>query len=256
MEESKQKEYLSYLCGMGQKLTRAVYRVTDMMPDQEPLKWKLREKSVALFTDLSYIKDKEYLERLSRLSDIETFIDEVILLLSLVEDENTISGTNFQILKDEYRAIKKFIENERGSNLFEEIFLKKGLEAPKESIGQSAIGQSNGQDDNVRLNNNLNKDNENNDNQFSWNKTNKEKETKRKKPVKINKVQSQSTKERKSKVFETVKERGRVSVGEISSLFSDFSEKTIQRDLLEMVKSGILKKEGDKRWRTYVFDKI
>ena len=41
------------------------------------------------------------------------------------------------------------------------------------------------------------------------------------------------------------------SLGEISDMFRDFGTKMIQRDLLDLVKSGILKKTGDKRWSRY-----
>ena len=40
-------------------------------------------------------------------------------------------------------------------------------------------------------------------------------------------------------------------IKDVSPLIKGCSEKTIQRELLSMVKSGILKKEGEKRWSKY-----
>ena len=41
------------------------------------------------------------------------------------------------------------------------------------------------------------------------------------------------------------------SLSDISDMFRDFGSKMIQRDLLDLVKSGVLKKTGNKRWSRY-----
>jgi predicted HTH transcriptional regulator len=57
--------------------------------------------------------------------------------------------------------------------------------------------------------------------------------------------------ERKRKILNLVKENEWISIREIAASLKEFGEKSIQRDLLEMVEAGILKKTGDKRWRKY-----
>lgn len=57
--------------------------------------------------------------------------------------------------------------------------------------------------------------------------------------------------ERKDKIIEIVKEKGEVMIGDITSHFPDVSSKTIQRELASLVESGTLRKEGEKRWSRY-----
>jgi hypothetical protein len=56
---------------------------------------------------------------------------------------------------------------------------------------------------------------------------------------------------RRSDVLAVIKSRGSASIKDISSVVKDMSEKTVQRELLTLVKEGVLKKEGEKRWSTY-----
>ncbi len=58
--------------------------------------------------------------------------------------------------------------------------------------------------------------------------------------------------ERKNTLFSALKERGASSVGDLSRIFNgSIGEKTIQRELNAMAAVGMIKKEGDKRWRRY-----
>ncbi len=56
---------------------------------------------------------------------------------------------------------------------------------------------------------------------------------------------------RKRAIMDIIKRKGVVSIKDISTEIKDFSEKTIQRELLAMVESGVLTKEGERRWSTY-----
>jgi len=42
-----------------------------------------------------------------------------------------------------------------------------------------------------------------------------------------------------------------LSLSDISDMFRDFGSKMIQRDIIDLVRSGILKKTGNKRWSRY-----
>ena len=56
---------------------------------------------------------------------------------------------------------------------------------------------------------------------------------------------------RRSDVLSVVRSRGMASIRDITSVIKDMSEKTVQRELLALVKEGVLVKEGEKRWSTY-----
>jgi len=42
-----------------------------------------------------------------------------------------------------------------------------------------------------------------------------------------------------------------LSVKDFTRVIKDCSEKTIQRELLDLVEKGIVKKEGERRWSRY-----
>ncbi len=56
---------------------------------------------------------------------------------------------------------------------------------------------------------------------------------------------------RRNDVLNVVRSKGQVSIKDILSIIKDISEKTVQRELLGLVKEGVLQKEGEKRWSTY-----
>ena len=56
---------------------------------------------------------------------------------------------------------------------------------------------------------------------------------------------------RQSVILNLLKKKGEIMIKDVSPLIEGVSEKTIQRELLTLVKSGILRKEGEKRWSKY-----
>lgn len=56
---------------------------------------------------------------------------------------------------------------------------------------------------------------------------------------------------RREVILNTVREKTNCSIKDIASKLPSVSEKTIQRELVSMTEEGILVKEGDRRWSTY-----
>jgi hypothetical protein len=187
------------------KLTEALYRVTDLYPDREPLKWTLRELSLDIYANIMSImsnkKSKPLKDNLDSMSDI-------INILELASLGGFISDINFGILKREYVGLKSWLENKK-----EESILEIKTEQEKPALVQNnkkTIGHSNGHS-----------------------------------------IGHKGQNERKQKIYDFLKREGEKTTKEIALNFEDISEKSIQRDLLEMVKSGELRAEGEKRWRIY-----
>ncbi len=57
---------------------------------------------------------------------------------------------------------------------------------------------------------------------------------------------------RQEKILSYINDRKSANIKDISSLFPDVSEKTIQRELSALVASGKIRKHGNKRWSLYV----
>lgn len=257
MEEEKNKteyfELVAYLSDRIQKATNAVYRVTDLLPDKEPLKWTMREKAVSAFSGLVSSSDKDFLEKNNSLEEAESLIKQLVVLFSLFENEKSAFGMNFKILKKEYIAISEAISKERNSRDFYKIFwggqavLPEGPSvAPNARQENKSIGHDIGHKQKEMSDKTMPTDRQV---PIGQNVTKEPKEIKEPKEA----PQEASTADkRKEKIYKIIKDKGQVTVGELSSVFSEYSEKTIQRDLVEMVDKGILTKQGDKRWRTYL----
>lgn len=208
------------------KLTNALYRVTDLLSDKEPLKWTLRNKAVIIYENLvsvilltGEVKDKNYI-----LNETLNYISQLINTLELVSMGTYVSNLNFEILKKEYINLKSFIEGSKDEIVAEQKLLAESIE----HNGQTA--KSNGQKTSI------------------GHKTDAQHQVSHKVPRKENGLKID---DRKQKIFELIKKEGAKTISEITPLFSGVSAKSVQRDLLELVKTGKLNAEGEKRWRKY-----
>ena len=59
------------------------------------------------------------------------------------------------------------------------------------------------------------------------------------------------SKDRREGVLSVIKEKGEASIKDISTRFREVSEKTIQRELVALVQSGVVAKRGERRWSVY-----
>jgi hypothetical protein len=78
-------------------------------------------------------------------------------------------------------------------------------------------------------------------------------------PLKTLKLQDQtmaeagkSTKnERRDLIIKMLGERSNLNIKDFTAVIKDYSDKTIQRELLALVEEGVIKKQGERRWSTY-----
>lgn len=208
---------INYLFERAQKLTEALYRVTDLMSDHEPLKWFLRRFGLQIFEDLLEVKTAAPNERIKGLDLATDKISQMVRTLGLASSGSFISEANFQTLCREYGALVEFILSQKTDFL---------------SIGQPIGHISNGQNDkNEKVENEVNQVNEPN-----------------------NEINAEKTDDggRREKILSFIKEKDWVSIGELAKVFEgQTSEKTLQRDLSGLAGEGLLLKEGEKRWRRY-----
>lgn len=214
-KNNKRTQVNDYITDRTKKLTEALYRVTDLYPDQEPLKWALRENAVYLYNNLMSITDMSDRKLRYNFKEVLSSISQIINKLDLASLGGFISDINFEIIKKEYGSLKDFLENQQQFIFSQEELLIK----PELPIRHSV---SNERTLSVQY-----------------------------KGHKGQKILSDKTEDRKQKIINSLKENDKKTIKEIASIFEDISEKSIQRDLADLVKSGILLANGEKRWRVY-----
>jgi len=210
-KNNKRTQVNDYITNRIKKLTEALYRVTDLYPDQEPLKWALRENAVYLYNNLMSITDMSDRKLRYNFKEVLSSLSQIINKLDLASLAGFISDINFEIIKKEYGSLKDFLENQQ-QFIFsqEELLIKPELPILKEKETKGHLMSN-----------------------------------------RTLSVQRDKTEDRKQKILNSLKENDKKTIKEISSIFEDISEKSIQRDLADLVKSGRLLANGEKRWRVY-----
>lgn len=189
-----------HIMDKAQKLTGALYRVTDLLSDKEPLKWILREKAVNIYNNLLIVKNNG--------SILNSIFDDLSCLtknLELVSLGTYISNLNFEILKKEYINLKSLIQGENLSDI-----------SIGHLIGHSNVDVGNRVSDTVG-----------------------------------NSVSDISN--RKQKIVDFLKNQGPKTISEVAPILEGISEKSLQRDLADLVQIGKIKASGEKRWRRYSY---
>lgn len=260
------------------KLITALYMVTDIMEKDEPIRSKLRTLGVEILSD---INSKNLTHSIK---DTDQKVQEILLLLSIAEDMNFISSMNSNILKKEFGELKiALLEYKESSSFFgtkstlseffieednaEEIQQKTKIQNTK-SIGEyslrhlnpTRIGVQKGstfmqalsdriavrpREENTRPIDRVNRP----INKFA-SPIKQMSVTKTKEDFELLK------KQRQEEILKIVKQSpDGASITDIRSkgkeIFSTTSEKTLQRELVNMVSVGVLKKTGSKRWSKY-----
>ena len=77
-------------------------------------------------------------------------------------------------------------------------------------------------------------------------------ETNRKGHIKdIEHVSDIHIKDRRDAILSVIKSKRTASIKDISTLVRSVSEKTIQRELMALIRTGLVRRQGERRWSTY-----
>lgn len=236
----------------AEKLTTATYMVASFIPSEDPIKDKIRVISINFLSDIHAMNKAagNYHHRINQV------VDEILSFLSIAASVNLISDMNHSILEREYRNLKQLIDMGTGrqkpydkSLTIKEEFFEAGTPGPDllqpgiinvkaNSVsykGQNIIKDT--KEDNMSFIKN---------NQISLDKN-------------INKPDSYGERQknrRRQEILNIIKKKKDITIKDISGSVVGCSGKTLQRELLSLVRLGVLKKEGEKRWSRYSLTQI
>jgi len=247
------QDFISYT--KTNKLITALYMVTDILDNGEPLKNKLRSLGTDIVSDISSI---------SGYKDLSNFISQkvsaIMSLLDIASAMNLISEMNCNILKKEFIELKQSVE-ESSHNL--NIF--KGNINLSEFLKDETFLES--KHENNFSNNNVNKNLNNSKGHMTNIGVQKGstllkalKDIKEPKIFKRTNVSSKTNfnnlkRERREIIIKIIKDNNNATITDIKNratgVLVSCGEKTLQRELVSMVQDGVLKKMGEKRWSKY-----
>jgi hypothetical protein len=244
----------------AEKISTAIYMVTDLIEVGDPIRHRLRECGVELIREtrqMSFAFSGDIYFQVGRAISKSW---EIISLIDVASSVGFISDMNARILrgvlielvgslrdKQKRESFSKIEDLKIGESLAGEITLTKELfeiKEEKESFQIESTPMSfKGQ--NIK------------DKETSFTKpasvqsTPLPKPSAPPKPKSLKPENGAKKSERTEKITALVKEKGEVMIGDIVGHFPDVSSKTIQRELASLVESGTLRKEGEKRWSRY-----
>lgn len=211
------------------KLITALYMVTDIVEKEDPIRHRLRNLGVDILSDV---------HRLPR--DAYNKITETVSFLNIASAMNLISEMNCSILKKEFLELNQCIKESTQTKptWLEEFFKTSSPDKGREnSKGHTRIGVQKGSTLMKALS----------DKMGSEARPNTLGLASRTHHFDILK------KQRRDDIISIIKNNGgNASIKDIKDKVQIISEKTLQRELMSMIKDGVLNKTGKKRWSRYL----
>ncbi len=254
------KAFSGFATKKTEKLVTALYMVTDCMDSGDALKGKLRELGVELMSEVHTLVLSRTAEKHLSASHLVTTISQIISLVNIASTIGFVSDMNARILQKEFTLLSDEIAKFKEHNSPSGSSNKEGAIIPQDgfTIDDSALE--------VALP--VYKEKTLLPSRF-WQDNSKGQVKNSVRPIqtygqnrveqRVNNIISQvisktfidNKEDRKNKILILIKDKKQVSIKDISVAFSDCSEKTIQRELNDLVSKGQIKKVGEKRWSRY-----
>ncbi len=229
------EDYLIYIFKKTEKITAALYLVSGLLKDTEPIKWELRDKGMDLISSSFMASSSVPGDKNSVIQSLFSAALETVSILNIARISNLISEMNHKLLIREIDQVVGMLKDRLAQNaenagyILSESFFRtpdlftSGFKSDSPSTPASAFpskGQNSGK--------NLYKGPSN----------------------PIERSTSKKT-ERQEAILSLLRTQSGLTIKDFSRVIKGCSEKTIQRELLELVDRGIVKKEGERRWSTY-----
>lgn len=279
VEILRDDQYLLFLFKKTERVVSALYVVTGLFPEAEPLKWGIRESGTLLLKNTLASRYSATTNSREFLSDIFAEMAHLHSLLDIAHVADLLSGMNFLLLKKELESVLGIIEGKwRTSNvpvsspLLEESFFGiptdifssaqegKNEATPlsssvtqkfEENSALHAFGAferfKRGQKD---IHKGQAETTDNVLNRSSGAAVSKTRMT----SVRMSGARllpNQAKEGRRRSILDVLRQQKDATIKDFSSVVNGCSEKTIQRLLIAMVRDGVLKREGDRRWSRY-----
>jgi hypothetical protein len=203
-----------------QKLASAIYLITSFFTDQEPLKWRLRSLSADLVSE--GMKDKGAVSR------------EIISFFGVAKAAGIVSQPNHDILAQELGKLIAEAEQPLALLFKNEAKTETPL-PPALPVRQAQSTPEQAPEPDPEPSREL----------LPQMESIKDTSLKEYGAVSVKKNSRQSV------IIGLLKRKKEIMIKDVSPLISGCSEKTIQRELSEMVTAGVLKRIGEKRWTRY-----
>src|SRR3989344_7259415 len=210
-----------------EKIAQAVYLASNHIKDNEPLKWELRKEGISLLACVrSFGEENGLLEDVSSDLAINTLSDmlsscayNLITFLSLSSIAGLMSKNNVDIITHEIRSVLEILGHSPGGNI-----IKKGFILSEDFFADDPeLNKTLG----YHINRNRNTDSMLESKSYPRQKGENIKDKKN---------------DRQTRILAILKNQANLTIKDFAKVINDCSEKTIQRELIDLVEKGIVKR--------------
>jgi len=248
------KFFLDFAFKKTEKLIMALYMVTDAVDMDEALKNKLRLLGVELMSGIHKLSWQYKTQKNFSIVASKNKISEIVSFIDIAQTIGFISEMNSNILKKEFELLNQELNRFEDANHAtisgmdlnttdcvllnkESLFVSLPTYHRLPQLSSNIIDRYTGRDSKGHI-----KDRFNNNVLYKKDSL---------LGFKKDKVLQISRDERRKQILDFIKDKDFISIKDISFSIKDCSEKTLQRELNELVSKGQIIKQGEKRWSRY-----
>lgn len=238
--------FVSFSYKKSEQLGLAIYMVSECFEESEPMRESLRDLTLDIIAEIHVLHSLPPFEAFMHFEIVQARLHELAILVRISEGSGMISNINADIINSEisfFEAVLSYVREKRGSG-HKDTEGRVSLSIPMQSIfNDEEISQSQNTENIVReksvpsFKKDIGMSDKNNKKTFGL--------------IKDKKTENDSKSSRRNMILKVIQEKKSVTIKDIMTVIKDCSEKTIQRELVSLMKDGILKREGEKRWAKY-----
>lgn len=113
MNEEVKKDYSVLIAKKSEKLVTALYLVTDLMNDAEPIKHGLRKNAVSLLSSMNSLAQLDVKDRVLELKMSLKSVTEIASLLHVAVTTGIVSNMNGELLIEGFRSLQLVLEKKQ-----------------------------------------------------------------------------------------------------------------------------------------------
>lgn len=227
---------LLYLSKKTERLTSAVYILTDSFLSSEPLKTHLRSVCLRLVSDFAELLSLR--DSVTALPKNLSTVGEILMLLAVSARVRLISDENVKVLEEEYRKLAQLLIDRVPRHLNGPHFTPSDFEI-KTRVFQDTVEAGTAMEPRRSIfadRGGSGRQDRTSDYGVS-------------KDAHVARATDRGV--RRAQILSEIARKGKVTIRDVSAVVKGHSEKTIQRELASLVFEGVLKREGERRWSTY-----
>lgn len=231
-----------------QKIVTALYLISDLIEEQDPLRKDMRNLSVILSSLIGSLSIESPSKAKKTITEAQNYIDRIQNLLKVCVSVGFVSDMNFKIVSDHLVLVRDDL-NKKYSLINSQALSASAFH--NKAIHEFVLPDSVIKDGEALKVQKEAKQPRDLEKPATKNQPGVETTIPQNLPKKDNNKGQIPNGQRVEKILSIIKQKGEVSVGDVASDFPEFSEKTMQRMLIRLVEMGTLTKKGEKRWSRY-----